>query len=315
MKYPAVQNVTLSSALPGKSYNDLDNMGGVRVSGMPEQDFSLITYRVDENFMDVYGMKLIAGRNFPPTKPGKDSLLILNQKAVTLFGFSSAEEAVGKKIDFQGRNMEVIGVIENYHHKSLRTDFEPMMIRGSTFFPLYISLKLAPDSNVPPEKIITQLEQQWKQTYGDNPFNYSFLDTHVKDQYQEDARFSRVFTVFAGFSIIISCLGLFGLVSYTVTVRMKEIGVRKVLGASVGNIVLLFSRDYAKLLLVANIIGVPLAYYLLTRWLESFAYRVSLGVWVFIIPVGIVTMLAIVAVSGQIIRAALTNPVNTLRNE
>jgi putative ABC transport system permease protein len=314
LKYPAVQHVTLSSAVPGKSYNDLDNMASIRILGRNDQNLALLTYRVDEDFLDVYGMKLLSGRKFPPTKPGTDSLVYLNQKAVELFGFTSADAAVGQKIDFQGRTVEVLGVVENYHHKSLRNVFEPMMIRNTPAYPLYISLRLDANS-ASMHDVMARVREQWQQTYADNPFNYSFLDTHVSNQYKEDERFGRVFTLFSFFSIAISCLGLLGLVSYTVTVRMKEVGVRKVLGATASSIFLLFSRDYVRLLLVANVIGIPLAYYVLTLWLEDFAYRASLAWWMFLLPIGVVALLAITAVGSQILKAAQMNPVNTLRQE
>lgn len=315
LKYPAVQHVALSSAVPGKSYNDLDNMASIRILGRSDQNLALLTYRVDEDFTDVFGMKLLTGRKFPPAEPGRDSLVYLNEKAVALFGFASPEAAVGRKIDFQGRTVEVLGVIENYHHKSLRNDFEPMMIRNTPAYPLYISLRLAPGTTASMQDIIAHVRQQWQQTYADNPFNYSFLDTHVADQYKEDLRFGRVFTTFAFFSIAISCLGLLGLVSYTVTVRMKEVGVRKVLGATVSSIFLLFSRDYARLLVAANVIGIPLAYYVLTLWLEDFAYRATLVWWMFLVPVVVVGTLALAAVGSQILKAAHMNPVHTLRQE
>ncbi len=222
---------------------------------------------------------------------------------------------MGQKIDFQGRTVEVLGVVQNYHHKSLRNGFEPMMLRNTPAYPLYISLRLSPGNTASMQDIILYVRQQWQQTYADNPFNYSFLDTHVADQYKEDLRFGRVFTMFAFFSIAISCLGLLGLVSYTVTVRMKEVGVRKVLGATASSIFLLFSRDYMRLLLTANVVGIPLAYFVLTLWLEDFAYRASLAWWMFLMPVVVVAVLALVAVGSQILKAAHMNPVNTLRQE
>lgn len=315
LKYPAVKYVTLSSALPGKSYNDLDNMANIRLLGRSDQYLGLLTYRVDEDFLNVFDMKLLTGRKFPPMEPGRDSLVYLNEKAVELFGIASPEAAVGQKIDFQGRTVEVLGVVQNYHHKSLRNGFEPMMLRNTPAYPLYISLRLSPDNTVSMQDIIARVRQQWQQTYADNPFNYSFLDTHVADQYKEDLRFGRVFTMFAFFSIAISCLGLLGLVSYTVTVRMKEVGVRKVLGATASSIFLLFSRDYMRLLLTANVVGIPLAYFVLTLWLEDFAYRASLAWWMFLMPVVVVAILALLAVGSQILKAAHMNPVNTLRQE
>jgi putative ABC transport system permease protein len=205
-------------------------------------------------------------------------------------------------------------VAENYHHKSLKNNFEPMIFRNTMNEPLYLSMRLS-SASVPMQKVIEGLERQWKEIYPENPFIYSFLDAHVDNQYKADSQFTKIFTVFAFFSIAISCLGLFGLVSYTVTVRLKEIGIRKVLGASASNILLLFSKDYVMLLFLASVIGIPAAYYLLALWLDNFAYKAPLSWWLFITPVVVVALFAVFAVSGQILKAALMNPVNTLRQE
>jgi putative ABC transport system permease protein len=316
LKDPAIELISVSSAIPGKSYNDIDTHGGIRLRGKEEseQRLAFLSYRIDEEFINVYGMKLIAGRNFTDVAVNTDSFLILNRKGAEHFGFTSPADIVGRKVNYWGRTKEIIGVVENYHHKSLKNNFEPMIFRNTTNEPLYISMRLS-SGNVPLQRVIEGLEQKWKEIYPENPFAYSFLDTHVGNQYKADTQFTRIFTLFAFFSIAISCLGLFGLVSYTVTVRIKEIGIRKVLGASVSNIVLLFSKDYVLLMLVASAIGIPAAYYLLALWLENFAYRAPLGWWLFVVPAVLVTLFSIAAVSGQILKAAFVNPVNTLRQE
>jgi putative ABC transport system permease protein len=317
LKYPGVENVTISSALPGKLSNDLDSHGSIRLQDKQEQRLSFLSFRIDEDFIKVFDMKLIAGRNIPfaTAVSRKDSLMLINRKAAEHFGYNNPEDIVGKKVNYQGRIREVVGVIENYHHKSLKTNFEPMLLRNSTSGALYISVRLSPANALALDQIIQDLEQQWKTVYPENPFAYSFLDSHVNNQYKADAQFSKIFTVFAFFSIAISCLGLFGLVSYTITVRIKEIGVRKVLGASVENIIMLFSKDYIKLLMIASVIGLPLSYYILNLWLENFAYKAAISWWLFILPICVVTFLAFLAVSVQIMRAALTNPVDSLRHE
>lgn len=313
---PAIGKIAVSSAIPGKSYNDVDTHGGLALWGNDQNDrrLAFLSYRVDENFIDVYGMKLIAGRNFTDVAVNTDSFLIVTRKGAEHFGFKDPAEIIGKKVNYWGRKKEIIGVVENYHHKSLKNNFEPMIFRNTINGPLYISLQLS-SLNVPIQQVIGRLGQHWREIYPENPFIYSFLDAHVTNQYKADSQFTRIFTIFAFFSIAISCLGLFGLVSYTVTVRIKEIGIRKVLGASITNIMLLFSKDYVTLLLIASVIGIPAAYYLLTMWLENFAYRAPLTWWLFAAPAVVVGIFAMIAVSGQILKAALVNPVNTLRQE
>jgi putative ABC transport system permease protein len=186
-------------------------------------------------------------------------------------------------------------------------------MRSEIFGMLYFALKLSPTTHA--HEVIEQLNQNWTRLFPADPFTYSFLDDHVNDQYAADRQFSVIFSVFSGFSIFISCLGLFGLVSYSVAVRVKEIGIRKVLGASVSSIVVLFSRSYAKLLLLSYLVGIPLSYYILTQWLSNFAYRASLSWWLFLIPVVLVSCLALITISTQTIKAALANPVESLSQE
>jgi putative ABC transport system permease protein len=315
LKYPTFSNVSISSVVPGKSYNDLDTHGGIRMVGdSKDVSYSLASFRADENFIDVYDMKLIAGENFSDRYRQGEQDVILNRNAAVLLGFNDPKEIIGKKMDYQGRPREVVGVIENYHHKSLRNSFEPMVIRhvvaGSM---LYVTIKLEASNSM--ESSIDKLREQWTAIYPSDPFVYFFLDDHVKAQYDDDVQFRMIFNIFSAFSMFIACLGLFGLVSYSVSIKIKEIGVRKVLGASVGSILLLFSKGYLRLLVISFIIGIPLANYVLGLWVDNFAYSAGIRWTTFVIPVVTVTFLSMIAISFEVIRAALMNPVNSLRNE
>jgi len=240
---------------------------------------------------------------------------VINRKASELLGYSNPSEIIGKKINFTGRDKEVIGVVENYHHKSLKNNFEPIVMRNRVANDNYISIRLSANSSAKLSQIIGRINNLWKTTYSGNPFQYSFLDEDVNNQYLEEERFSNIFLIFSVFSILIGCLGLFGLVSYSVIVRMKEIGIRKVLGASIGSIVFLFSKEFFKLVVIAFMLGIPLAVFVFDSWLENFAYRAPLSAWMFVIPIGMVSLFSFCSVSAQIIKAALTNPVDTLKNE
>jgi putative ABC transport system permease protein len=314
LKYPEIGMVSVSSVLPGKSHNDLDTHGSLRMVGDSEDiSYSLTTFRVDEDFIPLFNMKLIAGGNF--SGKHNQNEMVLNRKAAELFGFNDPQDIVGKKISYWGKEKEVIGVIENYHHKSLKNTFEPIIIRNWGSSMLYVTIRFNDNGKLNLEKAIANLNKQWTAIYPNDPFVYFFLEDHVSDQYKADTQFSSLFSIFSGFSIFIACLGLFGLVSYSVTVRTKEIGVRKVLGASITSIVVLFTRSYFKLLVIAFVIGIPLAYYILRIWMNNFAYKTSIGWVTFIIPVCAISLLALLVISVQIIKAALSNPVNSLRQE
>ena len=310
----AFQNVSISSVLPGKSHNDLDTHGGLRMVGDPDDiDLMLTSYRVDENYIPLFDIELIAGKNFTDQYSRDDEKIILNRKAAELLGFSDPEKIVGRKVQYWSRQKEVVGVIENYHHKSLKNTFDPMVLRHAIGGMLYVTVKL--DDNASIENSIDKLKQQWETVYPNDPFVYFFLDDHVKAQYQADQQFSNVFQIFSGFSIFIACLGLFGLISYSVTVRIKEIGVRKVLGATVPNIMLLFTKSYFKLLIISFALGIPLASYFLGKWIDNFAYKTGIPWTSYVIPMLIVTMLSFLAVSTEIVKAAMTNPAKSLRSE
>jgi putative ABC transport system permease protein len=180
---------------------------------------------------------------------------------------------------------------------------------------LYVTVRLGNSDNIDLESVIADLEKSWNEVYPLDPFVYFFLEDHVNDQYKADSQFSSIFSIFSGFSIFIACLGLFGLVSYSVSVRIKEIGVRKVLGASIGSIVLLFSKGYFKLLIISFCLGLPLAHYFLKLWIDNFAYKADVTFISFILPIARVSLLSWLAVIVEIFKAAMMNPVKSLRHE
>lgn len=324
-KYPEIENVTISSSLPGKLSNDMDINGPVKMVGQDDSfNKSFAVFRVDQDFLEVFQIKMVAGRFFSNDRvisdtqligDAPDDVVVINRKSSELLGYSDPGEIVGKKLSFSGQTKEVIGVVENYHHKSLKNSFEPIMMRNRVANTKYISIRLSGNSSANLSQTIDRVNTLWKRTYPGSPFLYSFLNEDVNNQYQEEERFSKVFLIFSTFSILIGCLGLFGLVSYSVMVRMKEIGIRKVLGASIGSIVFLFSKEFFKLIVIAFVLGIPLAIFVFDKWLENFAYRAPLSTWMFIIPICLVSLFSFFSVFAQITKAALTNPVDTLKNE
>jgi putative ABC transport system permease protein len=278
--------------------------------------FTMRHTSVDYDFLDVYGIKLLAGRNFKPSdhdpKGRNLKSILINANAAKLLGFASPEAAIGKDIMRGERKWTVIGVVGDYHQKSLRYALEPML-----FMPFYsnnseISVKITP-GDLP--ATIAQIKNKYEAFFPGNLFDYSFLDETFNRQYENERLFSKAFGIFAGLAIFVACLGLFGLAMFSTIQRTKEIGVRKVLGASVSNILLLLSKDFVKLVLIASVIAFPLAWWVMNKWLQDFSYRVSISWWIFLIAGAAALVVALMTVSFQAIKAAIANPVKSLRTE
>jgi putative ABC transport system permease protein len=279
---PHVSGAATSQNIPGgetgRSFN-------VRRSDQDSTvNFTMRHNSIGIGYLDLYKIKILAGRDFTytdygPRAPGQLRNLILNESAVKLLGFPSPQEAVGKTIIRGGRKWEVIGVINDYHQKSLHYPVEPGM-----FWPYYspnspISIKV--DTKDLPQTIAS-IRQKYAKFFPGNIFDYSFLDERFNAQYSNDRLLGKVFAIFSGFAIFIACLGLLGLSLFTTAQRTKEIGVRKVLGASVSNIVVLLSKDFVKLVLLAFLIASPLAWWIMNNWLQDFAYRINISGWIFL---------------------------------
>ena len=310
----AVEEVTLSSEIPGKEIKAPTDFR--RATGSSEDLKVTYIVGVDEDFLSTYGMQLVAGRFFDQDRPADRSTVVLNEQAVALLGYASPEEALGERVyvwrgtDFEG---EIIGVLANHHQRSLNNDYDPMLLFYDNYVANnYFSLKVNTDDV---SETMDRVEAEYARLFPDNPVEYFFLDDFFDRQYQADQRFGRVFTLFAGLAIFIACLGLFGLATYTTRHRIKEISIRKVLGASVSGIVTLLSQDFVKLVLVASLLALPIAYLAMHRWLESYAFRIDVKGWFLVTPVLVVLLIALLTVSFQTIRAALANPVDSLRNE
>ncbi|WP_234736852.1 ABC transporter permease [Tellurirhabdus bombi] len=310
---PYVSSFCNSGSVPGGWYN-FNSDGVTRMNPNPgdEKKNYAVTY-ADNRFIPTYGIKLAAGENFTAEmcdKATEAGRVLLNERAVKSLGFSSAQAAVGQKIKFN-TEFEIVGVITDYHHQSLQQSIEPLLI-----FPAYpgSNYTLRLNTNEIQTKI-AGLEQRYKRLFPGNPFEYYFVSENYNKQYQTEQKYGRIFTTAAGLAIFIACLGLFGLATFTAEQRTKEIGVRKVLGASAGSIVALLSRDFLKLVVIAIIIATPLAWYAMNRWLQDFAYRVELSWWMFVLAGGIAMLIALATVSFQSLKAALVNPVKSLKSE
>src|SRR6185437_4613947 len=310
-QYPSIKNVTVSTSIPGEPVGW--NAGGIKLVGADENTQK--QYRaigVDYDYMKTYGLKIIAGRIFSRSFGSDDSAVIFNRKAVEQLGFNNPEEALNKRIDFWGGKYLIVGVTENFHQQSLQDAYEPLILRLIPAVTGYLSVKT---NGADAGKTINVVKGEWNKFFPGNTFDYFFLDEHFNDQYKADQRFGQVFGLFTGLAILVACMGLFGLASFTTLQRTKEIGVRKVLGASVFNILKLLYREFALLLMIAFVIAVPVAWFATSNWLQGYAFRIIVHWTYFVIPFITIVAIALITVSFQSIKAAIANPAKSLRSE
>ena len=271
---------------------------------------------ISYGYTRLYGMKIVAGRDYDYSdfNPKFNLLhnLIINESAVKLLGFKSPEDAIGKSMMRGDKKWDIIGVIADYHQKSLRYPVEPTMLMPAYSNNSIISVKVN-TTDMP--ATIAAIKKTYDGFFPGNYFDYHFLDEHYNRQYANDRLFGKAFSIFAGFAIFIACLGLLGLSLFATMQRTKEIGVRKVLGASVSHIIMLLSADFIRLVVAAILIATPIAWYLMHRWLQDFAYRIDIGWWVFAVAGVLSVIIALATISWQAARAAVANPVKALRSE
>ncbi len=308
---PNVLAATVSHGIPGagnaNAHSEMENRQGAM------QPLNINMYDVDYDFIPIYGMKVIAGRTFSKDF-GTDSTkaIVINEATAKILGYASPNDAIGKKFSQWGRDGKIIGVVKDFHYRSLQQNVEPLNMRVNPSNVRLLTLKIA-SKDIP--ATIAAIENKWKVLIPNRPFNYSFVDENFNKQYSNEEHFGKLFMYFAVLAIFISCLGLLGLASYSTLQRTREIGIRKVLGASIPGIVNMLSKEFLQLVFIAALIAFPLAWYGMHTWLQDFAYKSSMAWWIFAIAGILAFMIAIVTVSFQAIRAALANPVKSLRSE
>ncbi len=318
LRNPNITGATASYGVPGGAHAG----EGINLPGRADQ-YSINMYLVDHNYIPTMGMEMVAGRNFSEAfGTDEEEAFILNETAVKDLGWGKPADALGREIywnKWMGKTEadtvkrgRVVGVVKDFHFKSFHQKIEPLVLH---IFPAGFNefvVRIRPENSA---ATLSFLEQKWAKLAPNWPFDYKFLDDQFAKLYESEQAFGRLFGVFTGLSIFVACLGLFGLASFTAQQRTKEIGVRKVLGASVGSIVALLSRDFLKLVGIAFLLAAPLAWYFMGQWLQNFVYRVEMGWWVFALAGGLALLIALLTISFQSIKAALTNPVRSLRNE
>lgn len=315
LRSSSIKNAGRSSRIPtGRLLDSQGSAAVVRGDSLTDTGVNLKYVSIDEEFFNTYGIKVIAGRNFSKEIRSDDSLaFVINEAAVRALGWKSNEEGVGKDFSYGGTRGKLIGVVNDFHFESLHQEVTPMI-----FVPIeqaganYLTVKI---SSSEMKQGLSHLEKLWKSMLPGRPFEYQFMDERYARLYEAEQKEGKLFTIFSGLAIFIACLGLFGLATFNTMQRVKEIGIRKVLGASLPNILTLLSREIVILIIAANLIAWPVAWYFMNEWLHSFAYHIDMNIAVYLLSALACIAVALITVSTQTIKAAMTNPSNTLRYE
>ncbi len=312
-KDPSIAAVTTSATIPGKQR---EYKAVIKRYGAPDDQSVTIRFNsMDYEFMEVFKMKLLAGRLFSEDYiSDPDTSVVITESAARLMGFGKIEDAIGQTIDIAsfGWKPIVVGVVNDYHQVSLKKALDPTVFYCTKYGGEFYSMRLN-SNNI--SQSVTHAQESWNTAFPGNPFEYFFLDDFFNKQYENERQFGRLFTTFASFAVLVGCLGLFGLSAYTATQRTKEIGIRKVLGSSESKIFLLLSTEYLRLVGLAIIIAVPLIYFGMNNWINSFPYQTTISPLIFLLSGGMVLIVSLLTVTFQTLRAARTNPVNSLRYE
>ena len=309
-----VVNASVSGYLPNDRYNT--GLIAMQPDRLDAQLTRMTYFGVDDQYIPTLGIKLVSGRNFSVNFPADSGGVVINETAARQFGWANplGHTLTNPALPQNGntaRTFRVIGVVKDFHFRSLHEQIAPMvMLLTGNSGSIIVKTKAHDIAG-----LLTSLQAQWAAFKTDEPFRYSFLDESYQATYQAELKTGRILGLFAGLTIFIACLGLFGLATFTAQQRTKEIGVRKVLGASVTSIVALLSKDFLRLVLIAIVIASPLAWYAMNRWLQDFAYKITIEWWVFALAGLLAVGIALLTVSFQSIKAALMNPVKSLRSE
>ncbi len=315
--FPFVEATAGAETYPGGGYDELNSNAGITFPNGTRDDKRITyNYGVHPDYFKLMDLEFLAGEPFKENPNGESDKVVLNEKFVRFMGISNMQDAVGKTMKIFGEDRIISGVIKDYHHFGLKTGIEPMLLRyGSNGDKLLVKFNQTVLSSNGMTNAITQIENKWKALFPKSTFNYTFLDQKFEAQYNEDKAFGSAFQIFTILAILIASMGLFGLTSYTCIQRRKEIGVRKVNGATIGQILSLLNKDFVKWVGLAFVIAVPVSWYTMNKWLEGFAYKTTMNWWIFALAGITALIIALLTVSWQSFKAAIANPVDSLRDE
>lgn len=307
-----IKDVARSSRIPTGRLLDSQGSGNVQMGdSIIKSSVTIKNIRCDYDFFNTYSIPLAAGRNFSKDIKSDDSLaFILNETAVSMLGLSN-DEIINREFEYGNTKGKIIGVVQDFHFESLKEPIVPVVFKPSRDYNR-VSVKIAGNDM---QQAIKYIENEWREVVPDYPFEYEFLSERYRNLYESEQRQGELFTIFSGLAILIACLGLFGLATFNTLQRVREIGIRKILGASIPNILSLLSRELIFLVFTANLIAWPVVWYAMNQWLENFAYRIRIHVEFFIIAGVFTLVLALLTISYQTLKAALSNPVEAIHNE
>ncbi|NJB70233.1 putative ABC transport system permease protein [Saonia flava] len=308
---PEVSSISASRTVPGAHFpaagTNIESMEGEMINYDP------FLYEIDVDFIPHYKLEMVAGRPYSRDFPVDTiSSMVINESAVKEFGYADAETILGKKFEQWGKEGTIIGVVKDFNYLSLHEKVAPLTLRYEPNSSKFLSLRIKSDNLT---ASIGKIKDKWTELAPHRPFLYSFLDDSFNQQYKADFRFKELFTLFSFLAILIACLGLFGLATYSAMLRTKEIGIRKVLGAEVSSIVALLSKDFIRLVLISIVIATPFAWYAMYEWLNIYAYKIDISWWVFALSGTMALSIAILTVSYHAIKSAKANPIKSLRTE
>lgn len=310
VKQSQVISISAGTKVPGE---EITSTEGIRKFEDPPDDYRGINIiGIDYSYLPSFKINIISGRTFSNSFKTDDSTIVINEAAVKYLGYKNPEKAVGSKIYFRGKYYNIIGVVNNYHHMSLRTAPVPLLYYLDEYCNSFFVLKIGKDNL---NKTIETIENKWQQYFPGNPFDYFFLDEFFNKQYKHDQELRNVLVLFSILAIFIASLGLFALASFSIIHRRKEIVIRKILGASIFNITKLFYKEFTKLVIIANIIAWPLIYFVMNKWLQNFAYQINIGFLTLLLAGSLALIIAFFTISYQAIRATMTNPIDVLKYE
>jgi len=325
---PEVLYATSSNSIPGKGTPIGQNFDRISKTDQSSESFIRLFpfISVDPDYLNTFDIKLIQGRNFMQDEALDHDAVILNEQAVKDLGFENSEEAVGAFIQWTDWNatLRVIGVIKDYFHEAPKWGIGGIILQNGGYAGVisdlnairrpgeFLSLKLKIQEM---QSTVCAIQAEWDRAFPEIPFDYFFLDEEYNLQYGEDQQLGKIFGIFSLIAVIIACVGLFGLTLYSMLRRTKEIGIRKVMGAPIPNILRLLTKESFVLLIIASLIAFPVAYWRINIWLENYANRIEITPWLFIVPIVIVLLIALAIVAFQTIKTALANPVEALRYE
>lgn len=313
---PEVDAFCGAGTIPTKGYSA--TLASVRRSGVPEQEGLLLDFVIaDEDYLSTFNVPLIAGRTFSPTRDSAYRTVIINESASHKLGFATPEDALGKVIlwsseDVASKWRKIVGVAKDYHHMSLARAKDALVILYNDTPDNYFTMRI---NTGDVGATIGKIKGVYDQFFPGNAFDHFFIDEAFNAQYEADIRLGNIMSLFGGLTIFIACLGLFGLASFTALRKMKEMGIRKVLGASFQNIVYLFTKEFLLLIAIANLIGLPMAYWLIQRWLSNYAYTMPISATLFLVPAVLLLLIAATTISYHTLRTVWVNPVEHLRQE